>query len=121
MVTIPAGNQIVKDEAYCRQAAMRDPGGSAYCPSVTPVAFERVHQVTYSYMSGPIASDEYSNTRHAFNVYFRPEELGSAERTVLLRKGGRADAGGSFELTILKEFEMRQVVDQTNSTVWQGT
>jgi hypothetical protein len=55
-------------------------------------------------------------------VYFRPEELGSAEQEVLSqRKGGRAEAAELFTLTTSRESETRRVIDEDNSTFCEGT
>ena len=121
MVTVPVGSKVANDARYCEQAALRDPGGSMYCPSVRPAGFERMYQVTYSYEGRPLASVEYGNTHHTFSVNYRPEELSPAQQAMFSRKGTRADAAGSFELTMSKELDTRQVVDNSQSTFCKVT
>ena len=48
-VTIPTRTRSTTETRYCEQAALRDPGGSMYCPFVEPEGFTRAYQVTYSY------------------------------------------------------------------------
>jgi len=47
-VTIPTRTRSTTQERYCDEAALREPGGSMYCPLVQPEAFTRAYQVTYS-------------------------------------------------------------------------
>jgi hypothetical protein len=122
VVTIPTKNRLTTDAHYCEEAARRDSGGSMFCPAAQPEAFTRALQVTYSYEGRPLASDESGNRRFTFSVYFRPEELGPAERELVLRrKGSREDAAGYFKVTTARGLEQRLVVDEGNSTFCEGT
>jgi hypothetical protein len=121
-VTIPTRTRSTTEARYCEQAALRDPGGSMYWPFVEPEGFTRAYQVTYSYEGPPLASDEYGDRHFTFSVYFRPEELGSAEQEVLSRrKGGPAEAAELFTLMTSRGSETRRVIDEDNSTFCQGT
>jgi hypothetical protein len=121
-VMIPTRNKLSADPRYCEQAAGRDPGGSMFCPQVTPEAYERAYQVTYSYTGPAMASDEQSNTRYTFSVYLRPEELGQAEREMFShRKAARSDVAGSFRVSTSRELEPRMVMDESTSTVCEGS
>jgi hypothetical protein len=121
-VRIPTQTRSTTEAGYCEETAFREPGGSMYCPFVEPEAFTRAYQVTYSYEGPPLASDEYGDRHFTFSVYFRPEELGSAEREVLSRrKSSRAYAAELFTLTTSREPETRRVIDEDNSTFCEGT
>jgi hypothetical protein len=123
-VTIPTRTRSTIEERYCGEAAFSEPGGSMYCPLVLvqPEAFARAYQVTYSLEGLPLASDEYGDRHFTFSVYFRQEELGPAEREVLLRrKGGQADAAELFRLTPSRERVARRVIDEDHSTFCEGT
>lgn len=119
-VMIPSQNIVAIDARYCAEAAVRDPGGSMYCPAVEPQGYVRVYQLTYSYEGQPLASDEFGNTHFTFNVYFRPEEIGPEAQRVLSQKRARPHAAELFELATSREWEARVVVDQDNSKFCQG-
>jgi hypothetical protein len=121
-VTIPTRARSTTEARYCEQAALREPGGSMYCPFVEPEGFTRAYRVTYSYEGPPLGSDEYGDRHFTFSVYFRPEELGPAEQEALSRrKGGRAEAAELFTLTTSRESETRRVIDENHSTFCEGT
>ena len=121
-VTIPTRTRSTTEARYCEQAALREPGGSMYCPFVEPEGFTRAYQATYSYEGPPLGSDEYGDRHFTFSVYFRPEELSRAEREVISRrKSGRAEAAELFTLTTSREPETRRVIDEDNSTFCEGT
>ena len=122
LVTIPTRNTLTADARYCGGVARRDPGGSMFCPLVEAGSYERAYEVTYSFEGSPLASDEQGNTSFTFRVYFRPEELGPAERKALFEgKGHRADVAGSFRVTTSRNLEARMVVDEANSTRCAGS
>jgi hypothetical protein len=121
-VRIPTRTRSTTEVRYCEQAALREPGGSMYCPFVEPERFTRAYQVTYSYEGPPLASDEYGDKHFTFSVYFRPEELTTAEREVMSRgKSGRAEAAELFTLTTSRESVPQRVVDEDHSTFCEGT
>jgi hypothetical protein len=121
-VMVPTRDVLSADARYCEQAARRDPGGSMFCPQAASEAYERAYQVTYSFTGPAMASDEQGNTRYTFSVYLRPEELGQSERELLShRKRAHADVGGSFRVTTSPEFETQMVVDESSSTICEGT
>ena len=121
-VTIPTRARSTTEARYCEEAALREPGGSMYCPFVEPEGFTRAYRVTYSYEGPPLGSDEYGDRHFTFSVYFRPEELGPAEQEALSRrKGGRAEAAELFTLTTSRESETRRVIDENHSTFCEGT
>ena len=113
-VLIPTQNKVSIDTRYCAEAAVRDPGGSMYCPAVEPETYVRVYQLTYSYEGQPLASDEFGNTHFTFNVYFRPEEIGPEAQKVLSQRHARPDAAELFELTTSTEWVARVAVDRDN-------
>ena len=119
-VLIPTQNKVSIDTRYCAEAAVRDPGGSMYCPAVEPETYVRVYQLTYSYEGQPLASDEFGNTHFTFNVYFRPEEIGPEAQKVLSQRHARPDAAELFELTTSTEWVARVAVDRDNSKFCQG-
>ena len=121
-VRIPTRTRSTTETGYCEETAFREPGGSMYCPSVEPEGFTRAYQATYSYEGPPLGSDEYGDRHFTFSVYFRPEELGSAEQEVLSRrKGGRAEAAELFTSTTSRQPETRRVIDEDHSTFCEGT
>jgi hypothetical protein len=121
-VTIPTRTRSTAEARYCEEAALREPGGSMYCPSVEPEGFTRAYQVTYAFEGPSLGSDEYGDRHFTFSVYFCPEELGPSERGVLSqRKGSRAGAAELFTLTTSREPEARRVIDEDNSTFCEGT
>ena len=119
-VLIPTQNKVSIDTRYCAEAAVRDPGGSMYCPAVEPETYVRVYQLTYSYEGQPLASDEFGNTHFTFNVYFRPEEIGPEAQKVLSQRHARPDAAELFELTTSTEWVARVAVDRDNSKFCNG-
>ena len=120
-VVIPTRKESAMDQHYCAEVAFRDPGGSMYCASVRLAGFTRAYEVTYSFDSQPLPSDEHGNRRFSFIVYFRPEELNPAEWELLARsRKARTDAAGSFELTTSRMLEERSVIDENHSTFCDG-
>lgn len=113
-VLIPTRKISRVDKSYCAQLIFRDPGGSMYCASEQFGGFTRAYQVTYSFDSPPIPSDEYGNRRFTFSVYFRPEELS------MVQQAGRAHAREFFTLTTSRMPEQRWMIDEDHSAFCDG-
>jgi hypothetical protein len=110
------------DPGYCRDLQFRDPGGSAYCPSVREKSLSRAYEVTYSFTGQPLASDEYGNPHFTFQVYFRPEELPPALRTALSAgKVKRAEVAAYFRLATSRPPVSAVVLDEAHSSFCGGT
>jgi hypothetical protein len=118
-VSVPTRRRSTMDERYCAEAAFRDPGGSMYCPSVRSEGFTRAYEVTYAIEGQPLASDEHSNRRFTFSVYFRPDELSAAEWAALAR-AGRTNAAGLLKLNTSRMLEERWVIDEDHSVFCGG-
>jgi hypothetical protein len=89
LVKVPATLKNTTDQNYCGQLAFRDPGGSMFCPDARTVTTAPMYEVTYSYLGQPLASDESSNRRFTFHVYFRPDELTPDQKSSLTVKTER--------------------------------
>jgi hypothetical protein len=92
-----------------------------YSPSVQSEGFTRAYEVTYTFEGQPLSSDEHGNRRFPFSVYFRPDELSTAEWAALARpQAGRADAAGFFKLNTSRMLEEQWVIDEDHSTFCEG-
>jgi len=119
-IQVPTAGVSFADERYC-QVALRETGGSLYCPEVRDESPVPAYQVTYSFSSPAMASDEYRGTRFSFSVYMRPADLSPAVREALSeRKMTRAAAGKAFALTTSRGSVERQAIDETNSVFCGG-
>jgi hypothetical protein len=111
-----------KDPRFCKEAATRDPGGSIYCADLEHKSTSPAWRVTYSYHSGPMASDEYQNSYFTFDVYFHPEEI---TQPALKRKFGhktaKAEALNTFGITTGKPDVTGTVIDRTASAFCPGS
>jgi hypothetical protein len=121
MVSVATQRKSTIDLHYCEQAAMRDPGGSAYCPSTQLQAPSPAYQVTYSYSGRPMASDEFGSRGFTFSVYLRPEELSPAVREKLSRRGmAKAEAADLFKLSNFRAPVRRVAIDEAASKFCGG-
>ena len=121
IVTVPVTYLTTDDARYCRQAALREPGGSMYCGAGKPKESVRAYELTYSYTGQPLASDEYGNKQSMFRIYFPVDELSPADQALLNQKHGRSEVAESFQVTATRELQPRVVIDATNSALCSGT
>jgi hypothetical protein len=109
------------DSGYCQGLQFTDPGGSMYCPYVQDESPALAYEVTYSFTGQPLASDEYGNRNFTFQVYFRPEELPQALRTVLpAGKAQRAELATYFNVTTSRPLVRAAVIDEAHSSFCDG-
>ena len=121
VVQIPTRITYTMDPSYCEELAFRDPGGSAYCPSVQTGSPATAYEVTYSYIGGPLASDANGGRNFTFHIYFRPDELVPDVRQALTeKKRNRADLAGYFKVNTLQEPVRRIVIDEAKSHFCDG-
>ena len=100
---------------------LSEPGGSMYCPSTSVGWRVPAVQVTFSFMSHPMASDEFRGTYFTSSVYFRPDELSPGLRRALSSgKISRTTAAELFQITNSSDSVQQVVVDQANSTFCEG-
>jgi hypothetical protein len=120
-VHVPARIQRTANAHYCAEAAFRDSGGSALCPSTGAVMSAVAYEVTYSYTAKPMASDELANRHFVFSVYFRYDELPpEVQQAASARKLDRADTAGYFAVNTQREPVQRVVIDSARSSFCQG-
>jgi hypothetical protein len=109
------------DSGYCQGLQFTDPGGSMYCPYVQDESPALAYEVTYSFTGQPLASDEYGNRNFTFQVYFRPEELPQALRSVLSAgKVQRAELATYFSVTTSRLPIRAVVIDEARSSFCDG-
>jgi hypothetical protein len=73
VVTIATKSRTAADQRHCDEVALRDPGGSLYCPFVQPEAFTRAYQVTYSFDGEPLTSD--TGILHSVCIFARKNSI----------------------------------------------
>jgi hypothetical protein len=84
LVKAPTSIRLVNGGSYCEQEqSFRDPGGSAYCPSINVETTAQAYELNYSYTGQPMTSDEYGGRNFTFSIYFRSEELSAEVRQEL--------------------------------------
>lgn len=121
MVKVPTRIAYVIDSTCCREVALRDAGGSMYCPQEHVGSPVTAYEVTYSYIGQPLTSDEYGGRNFTFQVYFRPDELAPQVRQALAEKKlGRADLAGYFTVSTLREPVRRVAIDEAKSHFCDG-
>jgi hypothetical protein len=109
------------DPGYCDDLQFRDPGGSMYCPHVQEGSPALAYEVTYSFTSQPLPSDEYGERNFTFQVYFRPEELPQALRTAISAgKVKGAEVGTYFNVATSRTPVRAAVIDEANSSFCDG-
>jgi hypothetical protein len=120
-VRVPARIRYTADAAYCSDVD-RTPGGSMFCPQPRVESTVTAYQVTYSYTGEPLASDEHAGRRFTLQVYFRPSDLPASLLQSLAgaRRLGRARASSFFELSAVRESELRYVTDEARSVHCEG-
>jgi hypothetical protein len=80
------------------------------------------YEVTYSFVSQPLASDEYGNRNFTFQVYFRPDELAPEMRQALsAKKRNRADTVAYFTVNMYREPVRRIAIDEARSHFCDGS
>lgn len=80
------------------------------------------YEVTYSFKSQPLASDEYGDPNFTFKVYFHPEELPAVLRNMISTgKGKRGDLATYFTVTTSHLPVRTAVVDDSASRFCKGT
>jgi hypothetical protein len=120
-VNVPATIKHTADANYCAEAAVRDPGGSMFCPSTGAVVSAVAYEVTYSYMGKPMASDELANRHFVFSTNFRYDELSPEMlRAASARKTDRTDAAEYFAVSTTREPTRRVVIDSARSSFCPG-
>jgi hypothetical protein len=119
-VKVATKRRTVTNERYCNQP-WAEPGGSIYCRPTTDKSPVPAYQVTYSYRSQPMASDEYGNTYFNFSVYFRPDEISPRLRELVADgKARRAELAEFFDIAISGEHVQEIAIDQSKSTLCDG-
>ena len=121
MVQIPIGSPITSNSNYCAQAAAREPGGSAFCPSVHYDSKLTALDVTYSYEGQPAPWDETRQTRFEFHVLYRPSAISfRLQRSLSARKQSRSEIAEYFSVKAHRETVLRRVVDEAESSFCDG-
>ena len=118
-VELPTRITWTTDTDYCAELALiRDPGGSMECPRRRAGSLTAAYEITYSYYGQELASDEFGIGYLVFQVYFRPDELGSALRTALYNtKLSRAEKASYFKVTTSREYVKQVVIDEGKSAL----
>jgi len=122
MVQIPTTIAYTTNPEYCKDIAVRDPGGSMYCSSARTGTPATAYELTFSVVGPPLASDEYGNRNFTFEVYFRPDELPpDVRQAISTRKRSRSDVAGSFNVSTNREPMRKIVVDEAKSHFCAGS
>ena len=116
-VDAPTKIRYTTDTNYCAEVMLfRDPGGSMECPSRETESPTAAYELTYSFRGQELASDEHGLSHFVFQVYFRPDELGSDVRRALSnRKLSRAEKASYFTVRTYREDVRQVVVDEGQS------
>lgn len=119
-VHVPIAIKHTADTSYCSELALREPGGSMFCPS-EEVQAAVAYEATYSYTGQPMASDEIASRRFTFRVYFRYNELAPAVlHTASVGKPARAEMAEYFTVNTYREPVQRIVIDSARSSFCAG-
>jgi hypothetical protein len=119
-VLVPTTLRSTSDSSYCAQLAFRDPGGSAFCPSVRKDSPVAAYEVTYSFDGRP-GGDDSGLRKATFQVWFRPEELtAQAREAISAGKHNRSKMAEYFALNTYRENMRRSVIDESQSRFCEG-
>ena len=119
IVELPTKVTWTTDTEYCAELAIfRDPGGSMECPRRRTGSLTAAYAITYSYRGQELASDEFAIGHLVFQVYFRPDELGSTLRSALANRGlSRAEKASYFKVTTSRENVQQVLIDTGKSAL----
>ncbi len=120
---VPTKIRYTTDTQYCAELMLfRDPGGSMECPYRKAESPTAAYEVTYSYFGQELASDESGLGHFLFQVYFYPNELGSAVRSALSnRKLSPAERASYFTVKTSREQLQQIVIDEGRSVFCEYT
>lgn len=122
LVKVPTRIRFVNRGSDCeQQQSFRDPGGSAFCPSVHVDATAQAYELSYSYTGQPMTSDEYGSRNFTFSVYFRPEELSAEARQEVGKRKNTAALAEIFGVNASRPPHQRTVIDESNSRFCEGS
>jgi hypothetical protein len=121
MVQVPTTIAYTTNPKYCKDLALRDPGGSMYCSFARTGPPAMAYELTFSFIGPPLASDEYGNRNFTFRVYFRPDEVPlDVRQAVSNGKRSGSDLAGSFKVSTSREPVRKIVVDEAESRFCAG-
>jgi hypothetical protein len=121
LILVPTGMRATSDARYCAEAAVRDPGGSSFCPSLAPESRVPAWEVTYSYTATAAAWDENGQARSEFAVLYRPEELApQIQKALAERRRNRSEIAEYFALKTYRETLPKVVVNEAQSSFCDG-
>ena len=121
LVKVLTKERSVAETSYCREQALRDPGGSVQCPNIQVEQTASAYKVDYSYSTQPLASDEYSGRNFTFSVFYRSDELRPEALELISRNKGRhSDVAALFVVKTSEAPQHRVVIDERNSKFCKG-
>jgi hypothetical protein len=121
LVKVPTRLRLENGGPNCDQEqSFRDPGGSAYCPSVK-IETGQAYELNYSYTGQPMGSDEYGSRNFTFSIYFRPEEVSPEVRQALSKHKMNPTPAELFDVTASALPQTGIVIDERNSRFCDGS
>jgi hypothetical protein len=120
-VNVYTKRQSRTNEQFCAKRLGAEGESALDCPHTAYKSPVPAYQVSYSFQSQPMVSDESGSIYFTFSVYFRTDELDSGlSRALSSGKLSRTAAAEFFRLTTSRDSVQQTVIDQAHSTFCEG-